>query len=317
MKRIIKCVVINLIIMILLFAVIEVLIFGINKCTNKFFEDSKFRYMVFKPFISYENISDFFDTDNFNPTNGRLPVGLEYKSTPIIVFGCSYAYGQGLESEQTFGYKLSNLLKRPVYNRAVYGQGFQEMYYQSENPFFYNQVGDFDTVVYIMIDDHYARAYTTTCEYMDTWFLLHYDIKNGELVYQNYSNPLMNFLKSLYLVKLINYKYFYAYTPNPKNAEKVTDDALLYFVKTRENLEENLGHKVKFYILMYDKISHLDLLTEKLEENGFVVLSTKQLTNEDLDDDKYIIVGDGHPSEAAWDLLTPFVAERIIKDESK
>ena len=317
MKRIIKCVVINLMIMILLLAVVEVFIWGYTKYNNKGFEGSEFRYVFFDPMLHMGDLDYYFNPERHTPTVGRLPEGLEFKSSPILIFGCSFAYGQWLEQSQTLGHKLSVILKRPVYNRAVGGQSLQEMYFQSESPVFYKQVPDAGSAIYVMIDDAYRRTYVNICEYMDTWFLLHYDIKNGELVYQDYSNPVLNFLKSLYIAKLFNTTYYTKFIDNPKNAEKVTDDALLYFVKTRENLEKHFGHKVNFYVVIYDFVHYHDILAKKLSENDFVVIETEKITSENLLDDKYVIEGDGHPSETAWTLLTPLFAEIIQENEKE
>lgn len=244
---------------------------------------------------------------------GRKPSGLEYSAVPITIFGCSFAQGQFLENNQTFSYKLSKLLKRPVYNRAVNGQGFGEMYYQSELPEFYSEVPKSDTVIYVMIDDHYRRSYINTISILDRYFLLHYKVRNKELKFEDYKNPFMNFFKSLYISKYTNLMYAEKFVSKDENADKITNDALLYFTKTRENLEKKWG-KINFYVLLYGKIRFEEELTEKLEQNGFVVIKTSNLTSADLENDtKYIIENNGHPTEKAWDLLTPKIAEIIKK----
>ena len=84
----------------------------------------------------HKGIKNFhFDIDHFpTPENGYgvSPEGLNYKKKPIILFGCSYAYGYQLEREQTLTYKLAQNAKIPVYNRAFTGWGIQHMLYQSK-----------------------------------------------------------------------------------------------------------------------------------------------------------------------------------------
>ena len=46
------------------------------------------------------------------------------KKKPIVVMGCSYAFGQGLKDKQTFSYKLSKKAKRPVFNWSIGGGVF-------------------------------------------------------------------------------------------------------------------------------------------------------------------------------------------------
>ena len=53
----------------------------------------------------------------------RKPDNENFKNPPILLFGCSFAYGEYLAQNQTFSYKLSKLLNSPVYNRAIPGFG--------------------------------------------------------------------------------------------------------------------------------------------------------------------------------------------------
>ena len=310
MKRILLIIFINILVFSVLLGIIEASIYLHHKKYT--FEDTSFGYSFINPPQNNDDLEYFFNGSN-EYGYGRVPDGTEYKSDPIIIFGCSFAYGMELNKDQTIGYKLSHILKRPVYNRSVYGQALSEMYYQSESEEFYKQVPKSDTVIYIMIDDHYRRMFTDTCEVIDTWFLVQYDIKKGKLIRRKYKNIFSNFIKSLYLVKQIKHSYFAKYTTDEKNKEKLTDDALIYFIKTRENLEKRWNNKIKFTVIFYNDILGSDLLKEKLLKNQFYVIDIKDLTNENLYDDKYLAVDKIHPSEAAWDLLTPLIAEIIEK----
>ncbi len=311
MKRILLIIFINLIIFSVLLGILEANIFLKHKKYT--FEGATFGYSFINPPQNCNDIESFFSGEKDGP--GRVPDGTEYESEPIIIFGCSFAYGMELDQEQTFGYKLSKILKRPVYNRSVYGQALPEMYYQSESDEFYKQVPKSDTVIYIMIDDHYRRMYTTTCEVADIWFLVQYNIKKGELIREKYKNPFSNFFKSLYIVKEIKHNYIEKYIHSTKHSNKITDDAMLYFIKTRENLEKRWNNKIKFTVIFYNDVCSSDLLKEKLLKNGFIVIETKDLTNENLSDDKYLATDKVHPSEEAWNLLTPLIAEEIEKQD--
>ena len=50
---------------------------------------------------------------------------------------------------------------------------------------------------------------------------------------------------------------------------------------------------------------------KKLKKNGFIVFSTNDITNENLKIEKYMMQDNNHPTEKAWDLLTPKIAERL------
>ncbi len=321
MTKIIKILAVNFLIFIFLIASFEIITYFV--CLKHYKETKvsilplpKFKYMCYPP-IHQTDIITFFDGTN-NTDRGRLPDGTDYNGIPIVIFGCSFAYGWGLKPNQTFSYKLSEILKRPVYNRAVSGQSFQEMYYQTKKLIFYDLVKKSDTVIYVLMDDHFRRMYVNSVNVLFSEVLLHYDIKdNNELVYERYSNPLKNLFNSLYTVKVIKEKYINYFLNKPENAEKITDDALLYFIKSRENLEEKWGEKINFYVLFYGNIPYSDILKDKLQKNDFMILDTKEMTEENLYDTKYFSKEISHPSEDAWDLLTPIVAKEIIENEPK
>ncbi len=282
-----------------------------NSAVSLIYPVSKFKYMP-----DFSGIMT--DTENFfngqDMYSGRKPDGLEYKDkTPVIVFGCSYAYGQYLYSNQTFSYKLSHILKRPVYNRAVIAGNFAQMYLQSLSDSLYKTISDTDTVIYVMMNDHYRRSMHRYFSVLDLCVMPHYSIKNNKLIYENYKNPIENFFKSLYIVKYLNHAYVDYYINNPKNAERVTDNTLLFFTETRKELEKNYGKKLNFIVIFFEDwdIQYGSILRQKLENNGFKVISTKELTNEDLQTEKYRNFDNQHPREAAWDLLTPLLVKKL------
>ena len=49
----------------------------------------------------------------------------------------------------------------------------------------------------------------------------------------------------------------------------------------------------------------------KLKNNNFIVISTKEITDENLLDEKYQMPDNHHPTEKAWDLLIPKFIERL------
>lgn len=277
------------------------------------YQINDFSYKTFVP--SYiTDLKNFFD-GNDNSFSGRKPDGLEYKNkTPVILFGCSFAYGQYLNYNQTFSYKLAEILKRPVYNRAIIGGSFQHMYFQAVdygNKDLFNDIKDTDTVIYIMINDHYRRSMLYYFNVLDTYILPHYSYKNGS--FRMTRNKFIKFIQSTYTVKNLNHIYADKFVLNPKRSDILTEQAVNYFEATRNKLEEHYGKKIKFYVILYDTwdIPHNKLLTEKLKNKGFIVLSTRELTDKDLNSPKYMMQDSIHPTEEAWNLLTPLIAKKI------
>ena len=104
------------------------------------------------------------DKNNLYPPEKYLnfftnEIGHTNKKPPILLFGCSFAYGTFLKNNQTFSYKLSKLTKRNVYNMALEACGIQYMYYFLSDENFYN---DFSSnppqyVIYLYIPSHLQR----------------------------------------------------------------------------------------------------------------------------------------------------------------
>lgn len=312
-------VVINIIGIILAFLIVELIIY---QDANKIFQKINpnkgklpFSYTS-KPAYWYD-INTYYSGAN-NNASGRKPDGLKYNSTPIVIFGCSYAHGQYLNYNQTFSYKLSEQLKRPVYNRAVPGKGLAKMYFQSQNDTFYKDVPKSNLVFYVMIEDHYRRMKSSYQNTVELHMNVSYKKVGDKLIINDYKNPIACFLHSTYIAKYITNKWINHYINDPKNAEKLTDEALLYFTETRKNLENRWGTKVNFVVIYYNHwLRYGDLLRNKLEANGFTVINTKELTDENLFSDKYLSPQTMHPTEAAWDLLTPKIVEKLGLKEEK
>ena len=211
------------------------------------------------------------------------------------------------------GTEFAHLLKNPVYNRGIPGGSFQHMYMQSLSDSFYKTIPNADTVFYIMISDHYRRSMLWHFDILDLHIYPHFHKYKNQLIMDNPHNNFLNFFKSIYTVKYFNHIYADKYSKNPKNSDKITDDALLYFIETRKELEKHWKKKIKFIILFYEDwdVLYKQELTQKLKANDFIVISTKELTNKDLRSEEYNIIENNHPKEEAWNLIVPKLIERL------
>ena len=318
MKKVLSIIIINIIFFSLFFCLIEFLSFkqSVNIFQNQFHYFDRESYFSYKSLLPnyLKDMKNFF---NGEPGFGRLPDGIQYKDKPsIVVFGCSFASGYKLNYNQTFSYKLSNLLKRTVYNRAFETWGPQHMYYQTQTDYFYNQTPNADTYIYIIIDEHLQREqlerYFITFKYV----YLHYNIKNDKFIIDNYRSKISNLFRALYTRRLFNRYIASKYKNNEKKELKRVNDILYRYIKaSKENIEKKLGKKVNFVVIYFEKndwvIPGKDFLTENLEKDGIQVFSIKELqTNVNLDNPTYRM-NDGHPTEAVWDILTPLIAKKI------
>lgn len=326
MKKFFKILFINTCLLILVIFISDIFLYNYLTYKGKNPINCKFEYKIKNIDLPGFDIKNYFNGDYEN-LQGRLPDGLKYKDkTPITIFGCSVAYGQNLETTQTFSYKLSEILKRPVYNRAIPGGGIQNMYFQTVDKgskYFYKQVPPSDTVIYIFIPDHFRRMirFTFFSIFLNCLNPI-YNLKNNEFVFHNYNNPIINLIKASYTVKFFNLLYVSEYVKQKKNAEKLTDMVLLYFLKTRESLEKHWNRKINFVVVYYENIHYQydvnvdnvckDLFIKKLKDNGFEVISFVDLTDKDIATSEYKM-DDGHPKEATWNLLTPLFADDLKK----
>lgn len=168
--KVFKIIFINILIFILVLAITEISILSYKVFVKK--EYNIKNYML----GNYSMYDDFrFDDSDNNGGSGRLPdKNVNLNNPSIVIFGCSFAYGQYLKQNQIFSYKLSQALNCPVYNRARSGMGLNFMYYQTTKDSFYNEIPKPDTVIYVMIDDIFRRMYTTMFGLNDIEYVLRY-----------------------------------------------------------------------------------------------------------------------------------------------
>lgn len=263
-----------------------------------------------KDMYSLEKFCDDEDTDCINLRNPIL-IG---NDKPITIFGGSFAFGHYLTQQQNFAYKLAEQLNRPVYNRAIAGLGINNMLYQITSSKFYRVVPPSDLVFYVMIDDHYRRSMIKAFHPVEHYESAHYKYnpKKDKMEITNFI-PVIEQLEKLYIVKLFRNYYVQNYLKDVKNADKITEDMLIRFIKSREKLEKRWGNKIDFVVVFYQEISFSSLLKEKLEKNGFIVVSTDELTKEDLNNEFYKQQDNGHPTEEAWNLLTPLIIQKLYE----
>jgi len=243
-----------------------------------------------------------------NREEKRTPSGLSFKKPPIIVFGCSFAYGSYLEDEQTFSYKLSKLTKRPVYNEAFPGQGVQHMLYLLQNPEFYKKEEP-EYCIYLYMSDHIRRLYAPTCsnfDILDGTYNLIYKEKKGKLVLDKIGNDIVSYIKMSYLSQFLIHLYLNKfYLKNEKNQRNIAK----YFIESKNEAKKHWKN-TKFIVIIYDKIQQGEYIKSELEKNDIKMIYMKDLTKERLSKRKYSFP-DTHPKEKAWDLLTPLVVKEL------
>lgn len=249
------------------------------------------------------------------PYDLRKPTGLEYKNAPIIIFGCSFAYGDRLKDNQTFSYKLSKLVKAPVYNRAACGWGLQNMFHQIRTKEIFNVVKQKpQQVIYVLMYDHIYRMYRHTYAFpFNNMLFLQYKFKKNDFVKYD---PKIPFLERLSLSGIFYNHFARENAKNPKYFDKNFNLMKQYFIKSKNELEAKYG-KINFAIVKYEfeeTYENVYLKTERwkeLEDAGFTVLDTTELMGRKLNKPEDYADDGFHPSEKVWDNLTPIIAKKL------
>ena len=83
----------------------------------------------------------------------------ETNKRPILIFGCSFGYGYLLEENQSFGYKLSNLTNRSVFNHSISSQGINYVPHILENYNLEEKIKNPEYIIFVFIQNHAYRFY--------------------------------------------------------------------------------------------------------------------------------------------------------------
>ena len=314
MKKLSALIIANLLIFLTLIFAAELLIWGCENIRIKLQNESHLSKL---PIPFHQGIKKYVLVNLKEFTNPeiphtRKPEGTNYKKKPVVVFGCSFAYGFDLENEQTFSYKLSHLTKRPVYNRAVSGWGIQHMLNQVRQSDFYKDVPEPEYAVFIMIKDHFRRLYVPTfmsSHLLSELFNLRYEYKNNELEEKYPKGKLQETIQRSYIVQKLQHFYINNITLNERNYANYMTFAIEHFIESKQAMEKHWKN-TKYVIVLYQGFKNDELFKKVLEDNGFIVISVPNdyhinTRAEEYESDTF------HPNEKAWNIITPKIAETL------
>ena len=298
---------------------------GSNIGKNIFFKKNKFN----NQYISkYEIEETTLKQLEFNKTNllrfcgeKRIEFGTNYTKKPVILLGCSYAYGHGLKREQTFSYILSELTKRPVYNFAECGSDIIKSYnvFRSQNNL--PNISDTEYIIYIYMHDHINR-YLSIDDLYTNYELIFPQINNKIIQKKLIEIPLFRFIyvliqihkisrgnadlyiqKSKILLKNIIINTYKALKKEAPNAKMI----IIYDQKIAD-----MYSPVK--IMLDSEIQNSDVWDEIEKETDIKVVRTKDITGFLFDKDYKLKedIADWHPNEKAWKVLTPLFAKKYM-----
>ncbi len=272
------------------------------------YNKSGYRVVLINPYSltlqSFDNSYRQWKRESLRPVAGS-----KYHKLPILWFGCSFAYGSGLANKDIGSYKLSELSKRPVYNRAFASGSINHMLYQLKDKAFYKEVSnDPEYIIYVWVDVQNIRN-----KYLN--FIgsnrqnLEYEISNGTFR----QVELNNFYKYIYFPYSLRVMSFYGVDSSDENEQyEYFEQAYLECMKEARKHFPN----VKFVVLEYresgDRYNYPIPKFEKLKKQGVTLIDTKELVGVDMSGTKFAIAKwDNHPSSLAWDLIIPKLVKKL------
>ena len=233
------------------------------------------------------------------------------KKQPIVLVGCSFTYGTGLENEQTFANKLQRYTKRKVYNRGRPCWGIQHTLYQLRNDTFFKEIKPPEYIIYVFIDDHIRRMYVDYFAYVSSVKYLKYQQYNGKLK-QNISTVTpIDYLKVTMLYKKAVDKYI-----QYKCSDEKFELLELYLIESKKEVDR-LYNGTKFVVIKYPSVDlhgfkpyETDRWKE-LENKGFIIIDFDKKLQDKLISKEYLAYDGIHPSEKAWDIIIPIITKKL------
>ncbi len=233
-----------------------------------------------------------------------------------LFFGCSFAFGEGLQDNETFGYYFQ-LLSDSVnaYNFAYSGYGTNHMLARLEFQFLPEQVREKDgSAYYIFIWDHMYRAIGTMARYTDWLYNApYYKLEDGKLVRKKMFKSGRVLISSvyewLYQTSIVRYfKLDLPFTLSDRHYDLVTE-----MIKQSEATYARQFESNQFYVILYpsdakatpDKYDRLKFFLDKKN------IKYVDLTNFIKYGDEYTLNGDPHPKAGTNKLMVEETLKRL------
>lgn len=326
MKKILKWIFINILLLLSIFLLADYIYFQIifqhykNDCIkNNVTIDHNVKYKtyniirptdntttnLYKYFLEYKHYREpIFAKPSLNSMEGKT-------KAPIILFGDSYTW---LFNEKGLQKNISYYTNRTVFNFAYWGWGAQHTYYLINNPLLYKIINANSKIppeyaVYTYIRDHRNRLFPVMDYYLDIEPYLTYEMKDNKLQIKKY-----NFFHKL-LFRFFSYRYISKKYQIKSDKERYDE---LYNLVSQSYFELKKHYpNIKYIVFEYYQDKNIlkveDEFFKKLEKIGIKVISSKELTKENLLDKQYTIDDGYHPNEKAWELLSKPLAKEIEK----
>ncbi len=232
----------------------------------------------------------------------------ESELSPIVIFGCSFAYGDGLNERQTFSHKLAKYVNNPIYNFSYGGWSVANMLYQIEHEPILKDMKEPESVIYVFVPVQKHRLFLHVYHPLDWHLTVHYKIKDNML--KQSKIPPVFF--SLYTIKKIDNMVAMFKGSSDIYKSKRDEITKLFFKQSLINMKANWKN-TKFYIFNFSDYTE-DFLYELEQETDWKLIDLSEFEDEEkiYFNKKYTISEeDKHPNEAVWDIIAPLFFQKI------
>lgn len=292
--------VINFVVLIILWLAADI-IFTLNL--------SKLGFYIRPEWRTFSQLHQLSTYDDFRKTRTlRHSLVENTDKKPIMLFGCSFAYGYSLGDNQTFAYKLSKLTNRSVYNYSDNNLGIQYMPYIIDN--YLDDSIQPEYIIYVLIEDHYNRLYRAIWGTTEPVVDARYELKKGEL---KVVRPKWKFRHIFPLERFFSHKLTY-WLRQHSDDEKTIAFGNKHFELAQKIIKKKYPNaKIIIIPFVQRDFENSFYFRHKLDLNpdDFSVARTDDLVGRPLNHEEDFAIDHNHPSEHAWDLVTPALVKKF------
>jgi len=258
-------------------------------------------------------------TEFFNESKSRdedsgicMPTHPEKHQRPVVISGCSIAFGSFLPFEETIGSVISKLTDRKVYNRGRCGSCISHVLYEITETKEYDKMENPEFMFFIYDPClHAARINAYTFSPNDQIEYLSYKIaKKGEVCRsENYKIPI---LFSLSFVRYFMFKKRFEQRFNTENI-KLT---IALFDKVNQEIHKKFPD-IKFIVLLYEgnllekdeNNKFYNEIIQGIKNQGIEVISINKIINDNSNNPKYKS-DEYHPNGIIWEKTAPYLINK-------
>ncbi|MGE0560390.1 MAG: hypothetical protein AB7O47_01105 [Flavobacteriales bacterium] len=238
------------------------------------------------------------------------------RSKYALFFGCSIAFGEGLNDNQTFPYYFQQQTNEyNSYNFGYSGYGTNHMLARMEFQNLTQQVKEKDGVAfYVFFGDHVNRSIGSMNTFIG-WLsnAPYYEMKDGKLVrnkmFKNGRYWVSKFYELVYQTSIINYfKINFPIKPQPKHYELTVE----IIQASKEKYIQQFGND-NFYVILYPSFKFLpqedyDYFKSLLDKKGIISIDLDSFINYS---EEHTLGGDPHPNANTNKMLVEELIKRL------